>query len=103
MDALIGRVDLNDLVGRLDVDALVGRLDVNELVNRVDLDALVQQTELGGIVAKSTSGLMTAALDAVRSQGVGLDLFLNRWVNRVLRRRQATPLGPPLLIGTETT
>ena len=34
----------------------------------------------------------------IRSQGVGLDDFINRWTNRVLRRKGELPAGPPLLL-----
>jgi hypothetical protein len=36
----------------------------------------------------------------VRAQGVGLDDFLARWVNRILRKDPSSwPLGPPALVG----
>jgi hypothetical protein len=39
------------------------------------------------------------ALDVVRSQGVGMDNFIARLANRVMRRDMAElPSGPPLLI-----
>jgi hypothetical protein len=59
----------------------------------------VGRTELGGIIVQSTGGIMTRALDFVRAQGVGLDEWINRWVDRILRRKPGdTPDGPPLLI-----
>jgi hypothetical protein len=38
------------------------------------------------------------ALDAVRSQTVGLDQFIDRWVQRLLRRKEPAPLAPPALL-----
>jgi len=38
------------------------------------------------------------ALDAVRSQAVGLDQFVDRWVQRLLRRKQPVPAVPPGLL-----
>jgi len=65
----------------------------------VDIDSLVQQTELGTIIAHSTSGIASEALDVVRAQGVGLDDFIARWVNRILRRSSADwPAGPEKLL-----
>ena len=63
------------------------------------MDALVSNTELGSIIAQSTSGVASEALDVVRSQGVGMDNFIARLSNRVLRRDVTElPAGPPLLI-----
>jgi len=99
VEAIIDRVDVGAIVERVDIDALLTRVDVNGIVDRMDIDSLVQNTELGGLIAKSTSGVASSALDAVRSQGVGLDGFIERWVNRVARRDPSKlPEGPPLLV-----
>jgi hypothetical protein len=98
--ALLERVDLDALLDRIDLDALISRLDLNAVLQRLDIDELVSNTELGSIIAQSTSGVASEALDAVRSQGVGLDNFLDRLVNRISRRDPASvPVGPPLLVG----
>ncbi|MHB8220939.1 MAG: hypothetical protein ACYDHU_11570 [Acidimicrobiales bacterium] len=99
VDALVDRVDVERIIDRVDVNAIVERVDVSQVVDRLDIDALVAQTELGSIIAKSTTGVLTEILDLLRSQGVGLDDFLARWVNRILRRAPGSlPLGPGLLI-----
>jgi hypothetical protein len=108
IDAVVRRVDINDIVSRVDIDAIVQHIDINAVVERVDInsivkqldiDSLVEQTELGSIIARSTTGVMTEVLDVVRSQGVGLDDFLARWVNRLLRRKvDSLPVGPVLLV-----
>ena len=77
---------------------MLAAVDINALVQRIDTDALVANTELGSLVARSTSGVASEALDAVRSQGVGLDGLIMRVVNRALRRDlDALPAGPRLL------
>ncbi len=101
VDAIVERVDIDQLIARVDVDELIGRVDVKKLVDRIDIDALVEQTEVGTIIARSTSGVASEALDLVRAQGVGLDDFVARWVDRILRRRTGDwPAGPPVLVGT---
>ena len=71
------------------------RVDVNEIVERVDVEALVEQTDLGAVIAASTSGIAGEMLDAVRSQTVGLDEFIARWIGRLRRRPYTGPPGPP--------
>jgi hypothetical protein len=104
---IIDRVDINALMERVDLNELLDRVDVNAIVSRVDVEDIVARTEIGQVVVSSTTGLVTRGLDFVRAQGVGLDQWSNRWVDRLLRRSPAdTPLGPGLPAsgtGTEAT
>jgi hypothetical protein len=97
---LIDRVDVDGLIDRVDVQKIIERVDVKDVVARVDIDALLEQTEMGSIIARSTTGVASEVLDVIRAQGVGLDDFFARWVNRILRRsKEALPQGPPTLVG----
>ena len=99
IDALLDRVDIDRLLRRVDIDALLARIDVNAIVGRVDVEDIVAKTELGDIVVQSTTSLATKTLDALRSQGVGLDQWMNRGVDRILRRAPGkAPAGPRLLV-----
>lgn len=93
--ALLERADINDILQRVDVGALLDRVDVNDLVSRIDMDALVKQTDLGAVIATSSGGVASEALDAARSQAVGLDQFIDRWLGRLLRRKHPRPPAPP--------
>jgi len=97
VNALLTRVDVNALLDRVDVDALLSRIDVNDLVARLDMDTLVEQTDLGAVIARSSGGAASEALDAARSQAVGLDQFIDRWMQRALRRKHPAPSEPPAL------
>jgi hypothetical protein len=100
VDKVVSRVDVDKLIDRVDVQKIIDRVDVEEIVQRVDIDALMEKTELGTIIARSTTGVASEVLDVIRAQGVGLDDFFARWVNRILRRSpQDLPLGPPALVG----
>jgi hypothetical protein len=79
---------------KVDLDALMGRLDMNAVAQRIDIDAIVQQTDLGAIIAKSSGGIAGNALDVVRSQTVGIDEFIARWIARLRRRTYTGPPGP---------
>ena len=70
-------------------------MDLNAIVQRIDFDALVEQTDLGAVIAASSSGAAADALDVVRSQAVGLDEFIARWIGRLRRRPYTGPPGPP--------
>ncbi len=95
VNALLDEVDLNAVLDRVDVNAVLDRVDVNDIVERLDVEALVEQTDLGAIIASSTSGVASDALDVVRSQAVGLDEFIARWIARLRRRPYTGPSGPP--------
>jgi hypothetical protein len=100
LDVLLSRLDVNALIDRLDVDQIVAKLDMNAMLEHVDVDALVERTQIGSIIARSGAGVASKALDAARSQGVGLDSFVHRWMDRLLRRvPSAHPGGPALLVG----
>ena len=88
-------MDIDQLLARVDVTALVDRVDINEVAQRLDIDALAAQTDLGAVIARSSGGIAADALDVLRSQAVGLDEFIARWVGRLRRRRYSGPPGPP--------
>ena len=95
LNALLDQVDLNAVLDQVDIDRLLDRIDLNDLVKRIDVAALVEQTDLGAIIASSSSGVAGDVLDVVRSQAVGLDEFIARWIGRLRRRPYSGPPGPP--------
>lgn len=86
VDKLLAKVDLDEMLARLDVDAIVDRVDINAIVQRVDIDAVAMHTDIGAMIAHSSGGIAGDALDVIRSQAVGLDEWIARWVARLLRR-----------------
>jgi hypothetical protein len=103
LDRLVARLDMDAILERVDLDAVLMRVDVNELVKRIDIDEVVARSDLEAIVTRSTSGLASHAVDTVRSQGVGLDGFVHRWVDRLLGRSGDRPVGPPALVAPKST
>ena len=96
VNKLLDQVDVDRLVARVDVRELMKQVDVNELANQVDINALVERAGIEEIVARSSSSIASESVNLVRSQAVGLDDFIARWVNRLRRRGYA---GPPVLPG----
>ena len=86
-------MDVNALVEQIDLDRIIDKLDINAIMARVDLDALVARTEIGSIIAATGAGIASKAIDVARSQGVGLDFFVQRWTDRLLRRRGIAATG----------
>jgi hypothetical protein len=100
VNALLQRIDVNELLEQINFDDLLSHVDVNVLMSGIDLNALMKNVELETIIARSTSSALGGALDLVRRQGVGLDDFVGRFIDRVIRRKPGTrPLGPVLLVG----
>ena len=95
LNAVLDQVDIDRVLDRIDLDRLLGRIDLNQLVKHIDLGALVEQTDLGAIIAASSSGVAGDVVDVVRSQTVGLDEFIARWIGRLRRRPYTGPPGPP--------
>jgi hydrogenase maturation factor len=102
IDLLLDRLDVQALVERLDVERIVAKVDVNAVLEQVDLDALVERTQIGSLIARTGAGAAAKVVDVARSQGVGLDSFVQNCMNRLLRRDRSVPLGgPPLLVDRE--
>ena len=95
LNAVLDQLDINQLLDRIDLDRLLERIDLNDLVQHIDVAALVEQTDLAAIIAASSSGAAGEVLDVVRSQTVGLDEFIARWIGRLRRRPYTGPPGPP--------
>ena len=95
LDAVLDQVDIDRVLDRIDLNGLLERVDLNSILQHVDVDALVEQTDLGAVIARSSSGVASDALDVVRSQAVGLDEFIARWIGRLRRRPYTGPPGPP--------
>ena len=95
LNALLDQVDINRLLDRIDLNRLLSRMDLNDIVEHIDVEALVGRTDLGAIIAASSSGVAGEVLDVVRSQTVGLDEFIARWIGRLRRRPYTGPPGPP--------
>ena len=99
MNALLAGVNLNAPVDQVDVEKVVDKLDINAILAQVDIDALIEHTDMGSIIGAAGAGMASKAVDVARSEGVSLDFLLQRWSDRLRRRRpSAQPGGPALLV-----
>ena len=98
VDLVVSALDVNALLDEVTEsrpESLLDRIDLNAVLGRIDVDALVEKTDLGAIIARSSSGVASDALDAVRSHVVELDEFIARLIGRLRRRPYTGPPGPP--------
>ena len=103
VDAVVKRVDIDAVVERVDLDAVLAKVDINALMERIDIDAVLARTEFGAVISQSASAVTHQVIDLLRSQGVGVDAFIDRWTAKLLRRGGDTaPAGPPLYFQTKS-
>ena len=99
LDAVLARVDMDALLARVDLNALLADADLDALLRNVDLEALVRRSGIPDIVAESTYSMAGSALDLARRQLVGLDVVVDRIVDRLMRRSEDERReGPPSLV-----
>lgn len=101
VNGIMMQIDLNPVIAKVDVNALMAQIDIDQLLERVDVNSLMERTDLGPIIASASSGVVSEAIDGVRSAGVGLDSFVHRWADKVFRRPAGRALGPPMLVSNE--
>jgi hypothetical protein len=105
LNRVLDRVDVDRIISRMDMDALLSRVDVNALADRIDMSAMLDKSELSDLLTRSSSTVFSEGIDLLRSQAVGLDNFIARWIDRLFgrgTRRPLAPLGPPLLVGVRS-
>ncbi len=93
-DAFIRQIDVQAIVERVDLNALLDEVDVNRLLDRIDVHELMSRLDLGELIAESTKGVAGRVLDAIRGAAARVDLVLERFVSRVLRRRTTSETVP---------
>lgn len=103
VDAIIQRVDVDAIVQQVDVDAIVGRIDLDGLIERLNVNAVAQRIELEAMVARTTKGALRSGLDLLRRQVAGIDVLMMRLRDRMSRKRDPLPAGPPVLVGRESS
>ena len=78
---------LNQTIG-----AVLDLLDWDMLIKKIPAERLVANIDLGGIMRESTTSLAGESVDAVRVGMMGLDLWVARVVDKLLRRKQPRDL-----------
>jgi hypothetical protein len=77
-----------NVIAQLDFARIVRQVPVADIVAQVDVEAVVARIDLGGVIRESTASVGTEAVDALREQGMALDAWGARVVDRILFRRE---------------
>jgi hypothetical protein len=77
-----------NVIAQLDFVRIVEQIPMDEIAAHVDVEAIVQRIDLGGVIRESTASLGAEAVDALREQGMALDSFVSRVVDRLLLRKR---------------
>jgi hypothetical protein len=108
LDAVVGRIDVNEIAARIDLDAVAAGIDVNAVVSRVDMDAIIEridvteivedvidEVDLPGIIRTSSDRMAGETVQELRLRSMDGDAFVQRIVDRILRRRPSDAPDPP--------
>lgn len=82
-----------NVIAQLDFVRIVEQLPMDDIAAAIDVEAIVQRIDLGGVIRESTASLTMETVDAVRSQGITIDAWTARIVDRVLLRKQPRDTG----------
>jgi hypothetical protein len=77
-----------NVIAQIDFVRIVEQVPVDEIVANLDVEAIVARVDLVGVMRESTASVTSEATDALREQGMALDEFAAKLVDRVLFRKQ---------------
>jgi hypothetical protein len=77
-----------NVIAQLDLVRIVEQIPVDDIAASVDVEGIVRRVDLGGIIREATAGVTMETVDAVRTQGITIDRWTARVVDRVLLRRE---------------
>ena len=78
--ALLTRIDLNEVLDKLDIDLLLERMDINRVLARVDIDAVLASANLDELVARVD---LQAVVDRLDLDQIVAKVDLNAALERV--------------------
>lgn len=86
-----------NVVAQIDFVRVVEQIPVDDIAAAIDVEAIVQRIDLGGVIRESTASLTMETVDAVRSQGIAVDEWAARVVDKVMLRKRGRDvrIAPP--------
>ncbi len=77
-----------NVMAQLDFVRLIEQIPVDDIAGAVDVEGIVRRVDLGGIIREATAGVTMETVDAIRTQGITIDEWTARVVDRILMRKQ---------------
>ena len=81
-----------NVIAQLDFARIVNQIPIEDIVGNMDIEAIVRRIDLAGVMRESTVTLTGEAVDGLREQGMTLDTFAGRVVDRLLFRKRPRTL-----------
>lgn len=81
-----------NVLAQLDFVRIVQQVPLDDVVSAIDIEEVVARVDLGGVIRESTASLTMETVDALRGQGIAIDAFASRLVDKVLMRKQPRDL-----------
>jgi hypothetical protein len=82
-----------NVIAQIDFVRIVEQIPIDDIAGAIDIEAIVQRIDLGGVIRESTASLTMETVDAVRTQGITIDEWAARVVDRVLLRKRPRDRG----------
>jgi hypothetical protein len=85
-----------NVVAQIDFVRIVEQVPIDDIVANLDMEAIVARMDLVGLLRESTASVASEAIEGLRGQGMALDTFTARVVDRMLFRKRPRQLevGP---------
>jgi hypothetical protein len=97
-EAVMDRIDVNQLVAKVDMNAIIARLDMNAIIARVDLGSVsrqvIDEVDLPEIIRESSGAITSESVLGMRMQSIEADERLNRVIDKILLRRNGRNTQP---------
>jgi hypothetical protein len=77
-----------NVIAQIDFVRVVEQIPIDDIAGAIDIEAIVARIDLGGVIRESTASLTVETVDALRSQGIALDAWTSRVVDKMLFRKQ---------------
>jgi hypothetical protein len=77
-----------NVIAQLDFVRIVEQIPVDDIAAAIDVEEIVRRVDLGGIIREATAGVTMETVDAVRTQGITVDEWTSRVVDRILLRKK---------------
>lgn len=70
------------------IGVAIDQVDMLALIQKIPIEEMLESVDIGSIIRGSTTSLAGESVDAIRVEVMGLDLFVARMIDKVIRRKR---------------